>query len=167
MPITRILCCTDFSDPSYQAIAAAAELAGFFGATLYVVHVVDPVPVPVPADAIAHAQTTGAFDVDAYRRQLDELARAQLKEACEAHAHHGGKVECMVAHGHAAQELVKIAGELDVDLLVISTHGRTGVRRAVYGSVAEQVVRRAECPVLTVHIPHAEKKRLRKKKKSV
>ncbi len=153
LPLKRIICCTDFSDPSYKAVESAQELAMFFKAKLYVVHVVSPVPVAAPADAFAHGQVAEAFNVEGYRKQLEEIALMQLEQVRAEHAAGVTDVQNVVLHGKAAHRLLGLVEEVDADLLVISTHGRTGVRRAVFGSVAEQVVRRAQCPVLTVHVP--------------
>jgi len=65
-------------------------------------------------------------------------------------------VEEMIAHGDPAAEIVRVAEERDVDLIVISSHGRTGLGRIIFGSTAEAVVRRARCPVLVVKPPLEE-----------
>jgi nucleotide-binding universal stress UspA family protein len=68
----------------------------------------------------------------------------------------GLEVEEVIVHGDAAAEIVRVAGERDADLIVISSHGRTGLGRMIFGSTAEAVVRHAGCPVLVVKPPQEE-----------
>ena len=84
------------------------------------------------------------------RRYLHADAEQQLRKAREELVGKKVKVRTQVGHGSAADEIVLIAKADKVDLIVISTHGSTGLERWVFGSVAEKVVRLAECPVLTV-----------------
>jgi len=120
----NVLFATDFSQPSRLAGKIAAELARHFGARLHVLHVVPPVTDPTPA-------------APALRAAVAEL---------EA----GLAVVTASATGRAASEIVKYARRNAIDLIVLGTHGRTGFSRALLGSVAEGVTRRAGCPVLTV-----------------
>jgi len=69
---------------------------------------------------------------------------------------HGLDIEEVIAHGDAAAEIVRVAAERNVDLIVISSHGRTGLGRMIFGSTAEAVVRHAGCPVLVVKPPPEE-----------
>jgi nucleotide-binding universal stress UspA family protein len=120
----NILFATDFSQPSRLAGRTAAEIARHFGARLHVLHVVPPVTDPAPG-------------VSALRAAGTELET-------------GLSVVTASATGRAASEIVRYARRNAVDLIVLGTHGRTGFSRAVLGSVAEAVTRRAGCPVLTV-----------------
>lgn len=124
LTIRQILFPTDFSDASRLAGTTAADLARQFGARLHVLHVVPPVTDPTPAPA-------------AVRAIADELAR-------------GLSVVTAVASGLVARQIAAYARKNAIDLIVIGTHGRTGVTRALLGSVAEAVVRHAPCRVLTV-----------------
>jgi len=119
-----ILFATDFSDFSRLAGQTAAELARHFGARLHVLHVVPPVTDPTPAPAALKAAAA-------------ELA-AGLSPVTE------------VLSGRVAPQIVNYARRHGVGLIVLGTHGRTGVSRALLGSVAEAVMRRAPCRVLTV-----------------
>jgi nucleotide-binding universal stress UspA family protein len=122
--VRTILFATDFSAVSRTAGHTAADFARHFSARLHVLHVVPP-----------------AFEV--------ETSRAALAEAVAALGPILAPTVKTVA-GLAAREIVAYAGAHGVDLIVMGTHGRTGVSHALLGSVAEAVVRRARCPVLTV-----------------
>lgn len=121
--VRQILFPTDYSDVSAYAGRTAAQLASHFGARLHVVHVVPPVTDAGPVDALpATVAAVGA----------------------------GFEVTSAILHGPPARAIVEYARRQHIDLIVMGTHGRTGVSRAVLGSVAEAVVRRAPCRVLTV-----------------
>ena len=144
----RILCPIDFSDASRAALETAADLASRHGATLTLFHAY-----PVPG----YTFPDGSFG--ASTRMLDELAeqaRGHLDEWKGIAAGFGLQgVEAATAVGEPAYEIVSYAKEKAVDLVVVGTHGRTGLTHALMGSVAERVVRKAPCPVLTVRPPKA------------
>ncbi|MGQ9646882.1 MAG: universal stress protein [Thermodesulfobacteriota bacterium] len=144
LPIKRILCPTDFSEPSYEAIKVAGELAFHFGSELCVLHVVSPVP-PVPMGA-----EPSGFNVPLYEQQLETSSRKSLEEIIHQMEWRDLQVRLSVLRGNAAEEIVRTSEEENVDLIVIATRGRTGLDRLIFGSVAEKVVRLAKCPVLTV-----------------
>lgn len=127
--IREILFPTDFSPSSEVAGRAAADLARHFGARLHVLHVVPPVTDPTPAP-------------DAFRVVVSELGRdvAVLSE---------------VSSGLPARQIAAYAPRAGIDVIVMGRHGRSGVSHALIGSVAEAVVRRAPCWVLTVPGPLA------------
>jgi universal stress protein A len=143
LPIQRILCPTDFSGPACTCIRTASELAEHFGAELLLVNVVPAVPT-LPPDP------NYVFKIPEYEQYLHADAEQQLRKAREQLVGKNVKVRTRVGHGSAAEEIVLIAKTESADLIVISTHGSTGFERWVFGSVAEKVVRLAECPVLTV-----------------
>jgi nucleotide-binding universal stress UspA family protein len=143
LPITKILCPSDFSEPSLAALDTAAELARHFKAALVVLHVVSPVP------QIPSGQVVGPFDVDAYESELWESSRNTLNDLTQKRLE-GIKAKLRIASGDASTRIVEIAAEEKAGLIVIATHGQTGWRRLVFGSVAAKVVRLAACPVLTV-----------------
>src|SRR2546427_6051265 len=124
MTIREVLFATDFSDASRLAGETAAEFARHFGARLHVLHVVPPVTDPTPAPAALRA------------------VAAQLEK--------GLSIVTAVASGRVARQIVDYALRHAIDLIVLGTHGRTGVSHALLGSVAEAVTRRAPCRVLTV-----------------
>jgi nucleotide-binding universal stress UspA family protein len=136
MDIHHLLTTTDFSAPATQAVTAAFELAQTFGAKLSLLHVIE-----VPVYAIEVALPLEDLERDA-RRELALL----LPEAEAAHV----DVTRLVAMGVPYQKIVETATAEQVDLIVMATHGRTGLSHLVLGSVAERVVRMAPCPVLTI-----------------
>jgi nucleotide-binding universal stress UspA family protein len=143
LPIKLILCPTDFSGPACTCVRSASELAEHFGAELLLVNVVPALP-SVPPDP------NYVFKIPEYERYLHADAEAHLQKARDEMVSKKVKVRTQVGHGSAAEEIVLIAKAEGADLIVISTHGSTGIERWVFGSVAEKVVRLAECPVLTV-----------------
>jgi universal stress protein A len=143
LPIRRILAPTDFSDVSVDTVISASELARHFGADLLVAHVIPPVPT-LPSDPHFN------FEVPAYQEALRENAERRLREAVRSLVDGGIEARTMVTHGDPAREIVRIARDERVDLIVIATHGLTGWQHIVFGSVAEKVVRTADRPVLTV-----------------
>lgn len=129
--LQRILVATDFGAASGAALKHAIRLARETGAHLHLLHVIED-----PDDTAA-----SAFAYEQLRRLLaPEEARAL-------------RPRCSVRPGPPADAIVDYARDREVDLIVMGTHGRDGIVRAVMGSVAEKVVRRARCPVLTVHQP--------------
>jgi len=147
LPFKKILYPTDFSDPSYEALKAANEFALLFSAELCVVHVVSPV-VTAPGDP-----SGSDFLI---LEEMDKAARESLKEMVKKGIPKGLLVRQIVVLGEAAEEIIRISEEERVDLIVIATHGQTGWRHFVFGSVAEKVVRLAPCPVLTIRAPHPQ-----------
>ena len=150
LPVKTIVAVTDFSEESHKAMRAADELAHKLEANLHVVHVNDPVPVPFPAEAMAHAQPEATFNVARYREHLQEHARKRLDEVANKLCTKAETVETNVLEGSPADEITDYAKQLDADLIVSGTHGRSGVKRLVLGSVAQRLVRVAERPVLTI-----------------
>jgi nucleotide-binding universal stress UspA family protein len=142
----NILCPTDFSEPSYEGLKYAIELAARFGAELSVVHVLPVVP-PLPPDP------NYVFEVPEYERALHLEAEGKLRALTEEMVPKEIRVRTLIGHGNAGNEIVRIAKDEGADLIVIATHGLTGWRHLVFGSVAERAVRAAACPVLTVRAP--------------
>lgn len=151
VPFKKILWPTDFSEPSFKALRAADELAVHFGAHLYAVHVVAPIPVPsAPAGPTS-------FNISVYKENLDASAKKGLQDVVENRISQKVEKTPLVVHGNAADEIVRVADEKRVDLIVIATHGLTGFRHFIFGSVAEKVVRISNHPVLTIRAPEKEK----------
>ncbi len=143
LPVKRILCPTDFSDPSSEAFGVAAELGGHFGAEVLLVHVVSAMP-PLAHDPIR------PFQVPEYEQALHADAQRKLQGMADTLAKQGLEARTAVGHGDAGSEIVRIAKEENAGLIVIATHGTTGLEHVLFGSVAERVVRLAHCPVLSV-----------------
>jgi nucleotide-binding universal stress UspA family protein len=136
----RICCAVDFSQPSRAALARASGLAAKLGATLTLVHAFSP-----PAGTEPFVSRRQGVLASA------SLARNLAEWRVEAEATAGQAVEAHVLAGPAADAILRFVGEHSIDVLVLGTSGRTGLRRVLHGSVAEEVVRRASCPVLVVH----------------
>jgi universal stress protein A len=144
--VTRILVATDFSVASHAALTLAKTLAGRFGASLHLLHVLeDP-------------YITGAFAADVYAPPPPGLRQSWLKNAKETIATLLTEPEkrsldatTEVTFGPIADTIVERAAAIGADLIVMGTHGRGGVAHLLMGSVAERVVRTAGCPVLTTH----------------
>lgn len=146
LPVRKILCPTDFSDPSLHALRQACELAAHFGAELHLLHVL-PLSPPFPSDLLVMAVHT---ESDAER---EARAAHLLQQIIKEHVPDNLQVSYSVKMGYAANEIAAAAEESDFDMLVISTHGVTGWRHLAFGSVAETIVRLSRRPVLTIHAP--------------
>lgn len=136
-PISKILHPTDFSKPSEHAFELACALARDYGAHLVVLHVVSPPSVVFTEGAVP---PDIEFLVDEARARLEQLKGPDPSFAFERR----------IAHGQAVESILQAIHELDADLVVLGTHGHTGLKRLLMGSVAEQVLRKSPCPVLTV-----------------
>jgi nucleotide-binding universal stress UspA family protein len=139
----KILVPTDFSSHAKEAAAMAIELAKRFDATLYFVHVFQSVAYVLPEGYMLYSAPQLGKILD----DLDKLVTAEKTAAQTAGV---SSVECDLVEGVPATEIVRYARDKGCDLIVIGTHGRTGVKHALLGSIAEKVMRTAECPVLTV-----------------
>jgi universal stress protein A len=140
MRMHTVLCGTDFSDSSRGAIPMAYSLARDHGARLILLHVV-----PAGTYEIANLAQLGQGES---KHQFEEGIRRELRELCPPDG--GVPLEYKVAEGDPAAAINKVAEETAAALIVLGTHGRTGLRRALMGSVAEHVMRTAPCPVLVV-----------------
>ncbi|HEY7956476.1 MAG TPA: universal stress protein [Polyangia bacterium] len=140
--IHRILVPTDFSEPSERALEVAIELARRFGARLFLFHAYVAPSYVFPEGL----EPTTPELVE----QLERTMRAELELRAVRVRTAGVTAEVGTGVGPHDQEICRRARELGADLIVMGTHGRTGIRHALLGSVAEKVVRRAPCPVLTV-----------------
>ena len=138
----KIICAIDFSESSRLALEQAAELAGRSGAELTLAHV-HVSPSHAAADVLVAAPEAAAVAA----HELELLLAAWRADAERLS---GRPVRVALLSGDPAEQLVKLARESQCDLTVVGTHGRRGLRRLVLGSVAEQVVRTAPCPVLAV-----------------
>lgn len=139
----RILCAIDFDPNSKLVIDMARRIAEQGGAKLTLFHVV-PVPIQVVGQPIALEPFTAAET--SAKMHLDRFADEHLGKTAVAY-------ETVVTSGDPASEIVRAARELNPDLVVMATHGRTGLSHLILGSVAERVVRESSRPVLTVRGP--------------
>lgn len=147
--IRRILCPVDFSDYSRLALDHAIALARWYGSTITVLHVFSPVPV------VASAPGPVVFEPMVLTPMDRDRLLADTRAFIEAERAPGVTTEAVLREGSTAAEILDQATSMNADLLVIGTHGRSGFERLLLGSVAERVLRKASCPVLTVPKRHA------------
>lgn len=141
----KILCAVDFSKGSERAIAKAEELAKAFAGEIELLHAYQ-IPVLAMPDAPVTVSPSFVADLTDHAQQ----ALAKQEQALKAH---GLAVTTKLIQGNPADTIVARAEEISAYLIVIGTHGRSGFRRFLLGSIAERVVRMATVPVLTVHVP--------------
>jgi len=151
LQLRKILLPTDFSGCANYAFPYAAGIARATGATIICVHVVEPI---VPA--VGYSGLADPMPIADISDQLEDSAERELPELADCDDFNGLEVEEVIVHGDPAAEIVRVAGEHEVDLIVVSSHGRTGLGRIIFGSTAEAVVRHASCPVLVVKPPPQE-----------
>jgi len=140
----RILHPTDFSSASRRALARAVQMAKSDRSQLWIVHVMAP-PLPIVSD--------GYVSVRSYEDVLSSARKwgqKQLDRTVARATSAGARVRGVLREGVAAEQILKAARGAHADLIVMGTHGRTGLSRFVLGSVASRVVAGASCPVLTV-----------------
>jgi len=106
--------------------------------------------------AVGYTGLAEAMPIAEISEQMENSAEREMPDVLGCEDLRGLKVEEVIAHGDAAAEIVRVAGEREVDLIVISSHGLTGLGRMIFGSTAEAVVRHARCPVLVVKPPPDE-----------
>jgi nucleotide-binding universal stress UspA family protein len=142
-PFRTILVAVDFSERSKEAFRVACALAEPTRTRMFVLHVLDQ---PITFDEMGMPISLLGGDTT-----LHETVRDRLRDAYAPNQ--PIDVEFRVREGAAAEEILRAASEIGADLIVLSTHGRTGLHRLLAGSVAEAVLRRATCPVLALHAP--------------
>lgn len=141
--IQKILAPTDFSELSLAAHRHVREFARRFGAEVHLLNVLEPIV--MPGEAGMTPISSSAFDSE---RQESSLER--LRQIADSSEYEGIAVDTWVGAGRASSVINLWAEQNQVDLIVIATHGRTGLGHLIFGSTAERVVREAPCPVLTV-----------------
>jgi nucleotide-binding universal stress UspA family protein len=143
--IERILLPTDFSAPSQYAFQLACSLARDHGSRVIVLHVV----LTLGPEFVPHGEAVSQLEPESHRNRLwAEVSQVKPADAAIA-------VEHQLAEGDPAVEIARAAVAHDCQLIVMGTHGRTGLDRLLVGSVAEQVMRKAHCPVLVVKAPQS------------
>ena len=147
LPIKRILCPTDFSEPFYTALKTAEELAQHFSAELMVLHVVAPIPI-IPTKG----SLEGIFSAS-YPLEMENQSRKALEKLVERNISGRTKTKALVLHGNVGEEIVNVAKRENVDVIVMATHGSSGWQGFIFGSVADKVIRMAPCPVLSIQYP--------------
>lgn len=146
----RILCPTDFSRHSRYALRRAAAVARASGAEIVLCHIL---PQPTPGGAHEDAYPLVLPNWQQMLKAQEEQAREALEREARLKLLMGVKVTTALGAGCPYREIVRTASRKRVDLIVISTHGTTGLQHLMLGSVAERVVRLAPCPVLVIKPP--------------
>ncbi len=139
--IKKILIPTDFSDAAVHGLQYGAAMANQFGAAVVLLHVLEPVTYPAGVESIPLLVPEGEIH-ETLTRKLEDLGQRHLDPA--------QKQRVMVRDGQPYREICAAAEQEKADLVVISTHGYTGLKHVFLGSTAERVVRHATCPVLVV-----------------
>lgn len=142
MKIQRVLCPTDFSDTSLKALRHAATIAQWYEASLHVLHVMSEGLAPVAISGIPLSTEV--------TQELQRKGDAALREWIDDVRLPGAAPVLTVLSGHAVEGILGYARESAIDMIVLGTHGRSGIDRMLIGSVAERVLHHAPCPVLTI-----------------
>lgn len=138
--LKEILVPVDFTECTEKALFYALPLAQQFNATVTLLHVVEPPYIPASEMGVVvevETKEDARNELEALRKRVTDKVRCQT----------------IVRKGSAEREIIEVANELDSDLIIVATHGRTGLDRLLMGSTAEKIVRRAGCPILVVR-PH-------------
>lgn len=144
LPFKKIMSPTDFSEPSDLALEAAIELAGHFSSELLLVHVV--APLSITPTMTGHSAISFSDIMDEMRTSTDNLLNHMIENKIPDQI----KARPRMLEGVPAEEISRCAKEENVDLIVISSHGESGWKRLMFGSVTDKVMRIAGCPVLIV-----------------
>lgn len=147
--ITRIVVPIDFSEYSKQAFRYAIDFAQTFGAEMILVYVVEPVI--YPADF-----SFGQVALPSLERELHDRSLEQLNLLIETEVPEGVSARCVIRSGKPFVEIIQVAKEEQADLIIIATHGHSGIEHVLFGSTAEKVVRKSSCPVLSLRSPDRE-----------
>lgn len=147
-PLTKILTAIDFSENSECAFDYALTLATRFNAELTIIHVINE-PVDLRGFYVPH------ISFEQLEKEIEESAVKMMDAFCSSKLGTFSNYKTVIVTGIPCDEITSAAAKMDASLIVLGTHGRTGLDRILFGSTAERVVRSAACPVLTVRLPAA------------
>ena len=145
-PFTKILIAVDFSENSECAFDYALTLATQFNAELTIIHVINE-PVDLRGFYVPH------ISFEQLEKEIEESAAKMMETFCRSKLGTFSNYKTAIVTGIPYDEITAAAAKIDASLIVLGTHGRTGLDRILFGSTAERVVRSACCPVLTVRLP--------------
>lgn len=145
-PFTKILTAIDFSENAECAFDYALTLATQFNAELILIHVINE-PVDLRGFYVPH------ISFEQLEREIEESAAKMMNAFCSSKLANFSNYRTEIVTGIPCDEITAAAAKNDASLIVLGTHGRTGLDRILFGSTAERVVRSAGCPVLTVRLP--------------
>lgn len=144
--IKKILVPIDFSDYSKSSLHYAVSFAKQFDAEIYLIYVVEPVIYPPDF-------SMGQIAIPSVNAEWDERAKEELGKLAKNEIPVGVEVKTILKNGKPFLEIIDTAAEENIDLIIIATHGHSGMEHILFGSTAEKVVRKAPCPVLTLREP--------------
>lgn len=146
LSFNKILVPIDFSDYSKSSLRYAVNFAKQFNAGIVLIYVVEPIIYPPDF-------SMGQIAIPTTGLELDKRAREELEKLAQTEIPSGVEKSTIVKTGKPFYEIIDTAKEIDADLIIISTHGHSGVEHILFGSTAEKVIRKAPCPVLTLREP--------------
>lgn len=145
MEFKKILFATDFSEGSDFAFRAALSLARKYDSKLTIIHIINE-PVDLRGFYVPH------ISFDKLEEEIEQGAEKLMEKFCRQHIKDFENYETHVLPGIPYDEIIKKAKEFNADLIVLGTHGRTGLDHVLFGSTAEKVVRKSPIPVMTIRI---------------
>jgi nucleotide-binding universal stress UspA family protein len=145
-PFNKILTAIDFSENSDYAFDYALTLAKQFDSQLTILHVINE-PVDLRGFYVPH------ISFEQLEKEIEEGAEKMMAKFCSSKMGDFTKFTTSIVTGIPYEEIIRSAGEAGASLIVLGTHGRTGLDHLIFGSTAERVVRGASCPVLTIRLP--------------
>ncbi|MEQ9407438.1 MAG: universal stress protein [Fuerstiella sp.] len=151
--LKRILFATDFSDNAIRAKLMAHEFCTAFGAEMHLLHVIHDLAVEVPEFGMGLSFPGYVENIGSHRKELHDKAMHALEAEVGASWRADHRILCAAQFGPPFVEIIRYARDHDIDLIVVGSHGHTGLKHLLLGGVAEKVVRKAPCPVLTVRPP--------------
>lgn len=146
--LKNILVPLDFSKCSFKALKYAIAFARQFKAKLTLLYVVQPYYLP--------GDFAGGVDYVSLEKEIEETSLRELTALAEKHIGKKAAYKVLLQTGRPVDQICRVADELNTDLIILATHGHTGLKHVVLGSTAENVVRHAPCPVLTVRVEEHE-----------
>jgi universal stress protein A len=144
-PFRTILCPVDFSDNSAAAVAYAAYLARQCDGVVHLLYVIPAVDAEIPTE-LYHADMSGGAD----RGWAETAAKERLAALAHDHIREGTPFEIHIQMGDADKSILAAAEAIEAKVIVMATHGRTGIAHVLWGSVVEKVMRESLCPVLVI-----------------
>lgn len=148
LPLKRILCPNDFSADSRAAMKAAGEMALYFNAELTILHVhVNPQPAVWPYEGLGVNPIEAGLDTE----ETLDLRRRELANDAENYLPQDANYRLEVREGEPAEVILDMVKENHIEMIVLAPHGHNRLRKAIFGSTAEKVVRHSPCPVMTLH----------------
>ena len=142
---STVLVAVDFSDSSDNAFQMALSMAKSFSARLLVLHVINE-PVDLRGFYVPH------ISFEKLEEEIEEGAKKMMESFCRKNIHEFENFETLIVPGLPYEQIIGQAEEGSADLIVLGTHGRTGLDHVLFGSTAEKVVRKSKIPVLTVRL---------------